>query len=150
MTKTSLANRIPAAILSSPLHRLLSGKRLVLTFTGRRSGKRYATPVNYLQRGDEVLVTTDSAWWRNLDGGAPVELRLRGHRVAATAEAVRAPAEVTEALTELVRDHPPYGRCAHVRIAADGSPDPDDVRAEVAKGRTLVRIQLPAGAPPSR
>jgi len=91
-----------------------------------------------------------SAWWRNLDGGAPVELRLRGHRVAATAEAVRAPGEVAEALTALVRDHPPYGRWAHVRIAADGSPDPDDVRAEVAKGRTLVRIQLPAGAPPSR
>lgn len=140
---TSWANRVPAAILSSPLHRLLSGKRLVLTFTGRRSGTRYATPVNYLQRGCEVLVTTDHQWWRNLDGGAPVELRLRGRHVHATAEAVRDPREVAEALTALIRDHPPYGRWAHVAVGADGTPDPADVAAEVARGRVLVRIQLP-------
>ena len=60
MARTSLTNLVPAAILSSPLHRLLSSKRLVLTFTGRRSGTRYTTPVNYLQRGREVLITTDS------------------------------------------------------------------------------------------
>jgi deazaflavin-dependent oxidoreductase (nitroreductase family) len=143
MTRTSLANRVPAAILSSPLHRLLSSKRLVLTFTGRRSGTRYATPVNYLQRGREVLITTDSNWWHNLDGGALVEVRLRGRRIRATAEAVRDPDLVTEALTAIVHDHPPYGRWAHIRVGADGTPDTADVRAEVARGRVLVRVQLP-------
>jgi hypothetical protein len=143
MARTSLANRVPAAILSSPLHGLLSGKRLVLGFTGRRSGTRYATPVNYLQRDRELLITTDSRWWHNLDGGAPVELRLRGRRVLATAEAVRDRALAAEALTALVRDHPPYGRWAHVRVGRDGTPDPADVRAEVARGRVLVRVQLP-------
>lgn len=143
MARTSLRNRVPAAILSSPLHGLLSSKRLVLTFTGRRSGKRYATPVNYLQRGREVLITTDSRWWHNLDGGAPVELRLRGRRLRATAEAVRDDDLVAEALTAVVRDHPPYGRWAHIRVGADGTPDAADVRAEVARGRVLVRVQLP-------
>jgi hypothetical protein len=143
MARTSLANRVPAAILSSPLHGLLSGKRLVLGFTGRRSGTRYATPVNYLQRDRELLITTDSRWWHNLDGGAPVELRLRGRRVLATAEAVRDQALAPEALTALVRDHPPYGRWAHLRVGHDGTPDPADVRAEVARGRVLVRVQLP-------
>jgi deazaflavin-dependent oxidoreductase (nitroreductase family) len=143
MARTSLRNRVPAAILSSPLHGLLSSKRLVLTFTGRRSGKRYATPVNYLQRGREVLITTDSSWWHNLDGGAPVELRLRGRRLRATAEAVRDDDLVAEALTAVVRDHPPYGRWAHIRVGADGTPDAADVRAEVARGRVLVRVQLP-------
>jgi deazaflavin-dependent oxidoreductase (nitroreductase family) len=142
MARTSLTNLVPAAILSSPLHRLLSGKRLVLTFTGRRSGKRYTTPVNYLQRGREVLITTDSSWWRNLDGGAPVELQLRGRKLQATAEAVRDLGLVADALTAIVRDHPPYGRWAHVRVRADGTPDPADVRAEVARGRVLVRVQL--------
>ena len=143
MARTSLTNQVPAAILFSPLHRLLSSKRLVLTFTGRRSGKRYATPVNYLQRGREVLITTDSSWWHNLDGGAPVQLQLRGRKLRATAEAVRDPSLVAEALTAIVRDHPPYGRWAHVRVGADGTPDPADVRAEVARGRVLVRVQLP-------
>ncbi len=143
MAKTSLANRVPAAILYSPLHRLLSSKRLVLTFTGRRSGTRYATPVHYLQRGGELLITTDSSWWHNLDGGAPVQLKLRGRQVRATAEAVRDPDLVAEALTALVRDHPPYGRWAHIRVGPDGTPDPADVRAEVDRGRVLVRVQLP-------
>jgi hypothetical protein len=141
--RTSLANRVPAAILSSPLHRLLSGKRLVLTFTGRRSGHRYATPVNYLQRGRELLITTDSSWWRNLEVGAPVQLRLHGRRIQATAEAVRDPDAVVEALTAIVRDHPPYGRWAHIHVGADGTPDPADVRAEVKRGRVLVRVLLP-------
>jgi deazaflavin-dependent oxidoreductase (nitroreductase family) len=144
MARTSLVNRFPAAILSSPLHRLLSGKRLVLSFTGRRSGTHYATPVNYLQRDGELLITTDSGWWHNLDGGAPVELRLRGRRVRATAEAVRDHGLAAEALTALVRDHPPYGRWAHVRVSPDGTPDQADVRAEVARGRVLVRVRLPA------
>lgn len=143
MAKTSPANWVPAAILCSPLHRLLSGKRLVLSFTGRRSGTRYATPVNYLQRGDELLITTDSSWWHNLDGGAPVQLRLRGRQVQATAKAIRDPDAVAEALTALVRDHPPYGRWAHIHTGPDGTPDPADVRAEVARGRVLVRAQLP-------
>ncbi len=140
--RTSLANRVPAAILCSPLHRLLSGKRLVLTFTGRRSGTRYATPVNYLQRGRELVITTDSRWAHNLDGGAPVQLQLRGRQVQASAEVVRDHALVVEALTALVRDHPPYGRWAHIHVGNDGTPNPADVHAEVTGGRVLVRVQL--------
>lgn len=148
MAKTSLANWMPTAILSSPAHRLLSGKRLVLTFTGRRSGKRYATPVNYLQRGTELLITTDHKWWRNLEGGVPVDVRLRGKTVHATAEALHDDEVVAAALTALVRDHPPYGRWAHVAVGADGTPDADDVRAEVTRGRVLVLVQLPEGTAP--
>jgi hypothetical protein len=80
MARMSLANLVPAAILCSPLHSLLSGKRLVLSFTGRRSGTCYSTPVNYLQRGRELLITTDSRWWHNLDGGAVTATRQRRRR----------------------------------------------------------------------
>ena len=55
---------------------------------------------------------------------------------------------MAEALTALVRDHPPYGRWAHVRVDAAGSPDTADVEAEVALGRVLVRVCLPEGAAP--
>ncbi len=143
MVKTKPTNWVPAAILCSPLHRVLSAKRLVLSFTGRRSGTRYATPVNYLQRGSDLLITTDSSWWHNLVGGAPVAVRLRGRQVQAIAEAIRDPDVVTEALSALVRDHPPYGRWAHIGTGPDGTPDAADVRAEVARGRVLVRVTLP-------
>ncbi|MEO7398228.1 MAG: nitroreductase/quinone reductase family protein [Ilumatobacteraceae bacterium] len=146
MSKMALKNWMPAAILRSPLHRLLSGKRLVLTFVGRRSGTRYATPVNYLQRGNELLITTDSPWWHNFTSGAPVDIRLRGHSVSGSARTILDPEVVVEALTALVRDHPPYGRWAHVGVDSDGSPNADDVRAEVARGRVLIRVQLPPEA----
>ena len=62
-------NRVPAAVLRSPLHRVMSGKYLLLSFTGRKSGRRYTTPLAYLAKGDDLLMTTDSPWWRNLRRG---------------------------------------------------------------------------------
>jgi hypothetical protein len=82
--------------------------------------------------------------WHNLDGGAPVELRLRGQTVQATAEAVRDPDDVAAALTALVHDHRSYGRWAHIHVGADGTPDAD-LRAEVTRGRVLICVQLPTG-----
>ena len=55
---------------------------------------------------------------------------------------------MAEALTALVRDHPPYGRWARVRVDADGTPDAADVEAEVALGRVLGGVCLPEGAAP--
>jgi hypothetical protein len=91
----------------------------------------------------ELVSFAGGSWWHNLDGGAPVQLQLRGRKLRANAEAVRDPGLVADALTAIVRDHPPYGRWAHVRVRADGTPDAADVRAEVARGRVLVRVQLP-------
>ncbi len=36
-------NKIPAALLRSPLHGLMSKRFLLLTFNGRKSGKRYGS-----------------------------------------------------------------------------------------------------------
>ena len=40
-----LANQVPAMILRSPVHGMLSSRYLVLEFTGRMSGRRFRTPV---------------------------------------------------------------------------------------------------------
>jgi hypothetical protein len=58
--------------------------------------------------------------------------------------------QVVEALTAIVRDHPPYGRWANIRVGADGTPEAADVRAEVARGRVLVIVQLPPEAAAAR
>ena len=61
-----IMNKVPAAVLRSPLHRAMSDKYLLLTFTGRKSGKRHTTPVAYLKEGETLLMTADSPWWKNL------------------------------------------------------------------------------------
>lgn len=97
--------------------------------------------MNYLQRGEQVLVTTDSGWGRNFKGGSRGAPAAGTPRASDRRDRARPP---TRWPTHSVRDHPPYGRWAHIHVGADGTPNPDDVTAEVARGRVLVRIQLPA------
>ena len=72
-----VVNKFPALLLRSPLHGLIIGSVLLITFNGRKSGKKYTTPITCLGEGDTVLMTTDSPWWKNLPGGAPVTLLKR-------------------------------------------------------------------------
>ena len=76
-------NKVPTTILRSPLHPLMSNKYLLLSFTGLKSGRKYTTPVAYLRDHETFLVTTDSPWWKNLHGGAPVTLQVKGREYEA-------------------------------------------------------------------
>ena len=76
------ANRLVKLILASPAHGLMSDRLIVLTVTGRRTGKKRTFPVAYKQEGDKLTLHVDwperKVWWKNLIGGAPVTVRLRG------------------------------------------------------------------------
>jgi len=78
----SIGNRVVRALLASPLHRLFGGGILVITVTGRRTGRRYSTPVQCVQRGDSLFIVSHRSrgWWRNLREPAPVDVRHRGRR----------------------------------------------------------------------
>ena len=53
---------------------------MLLTVTGRRTGRRYAIPVGYQRDGDALIVLVSEAptkqWWRNYLDPAPVEVRV--------------------------------------------------------------------------
>lgn len=53
---------------------------MLITFTGKRSGRRYTTPVRYVRLDDTIrcFTSSENTWWRNLRGGADVILRLEG------------------------------------------------------------------------
>jgi hypothetical protein len=75
-------NRVVRVILRSRWHRLLSGRLLLITVTGRRTGREHTLPVGYTETGAGVRIGVAAPerkrWWRNLVGGAPVRVRLRG------------------------------------------------------------------------
>jgi hypothetical protein len=77
-------NPVLRALLSSPAHGLVSGRLMLLTVTGRRSGRTFTFPVGYHEEGERLRVNLDwperKRWWRNLRGGAPVTVVLRGER----------------------------------------------------------------------
>lgn len=61
---------------------------MLLTFTGRKSGKEYVVAIRYLRDGEHVVCFTDSKWWLNLRGGAPVEMLLAGRKLRGIATPV--------------------------------------------------------------
>jgi deazaflavin-dependent oxidoreductase (nitroreductase family) len=66
---------------------------LVLSYIGRRSGRRRATPVQYARFGDDLALvaarSSHKSWWRNFRDPAPVTITLRGRRQRAIAEVLR-------------------------------------------------------------
>jgi hypothetical protein len=67
-------------LLRSPLHRLASGRLLLLSVPRGEPGETVTFPVGYAVDGDGLAVVSYRArsWWRSLAGGAPVAIRLRG------------------------------------------------------------------------
>lgn len=85
-------NPVVAAVLRSPFHWLLSPGLLLLSYTGRVSGRRVTIPVGYQRSGDRVTILVSEAsakrWWRNFREPADVSLRIRGRNRRGRAELV--------------------------------------------------------------
>jgi deazaflavin-dependent oxidoreductase (nitroreductase family) len=136
-------NSVVGSILRSPLHRLLSGRLALLTFYGRKSGRRYTTPVGYGRTDDALLVDTESPWWRNLrEDGARVGVRLQGRDRTGTAEVITDEARMREAYRIILAATPGYARALGVSLGSDGLPRRDDVARIRQKGHVVVRIEL--------
>ncbi len=134
-------NTFITLLLRSPLHPLLSGNTLLITVTGRKTGRPVTTPVNYHRDGGTLWVLTrrDRKWWRNLRGGAPVSLRLGGKTVQAYAEALLDPGTLTAQIPGYLRSFPMSARALGLRVQ-ESQPDPEDLQL-AAQTWLLVRIE---------
>jgi hypothetical protein len=72
------------ALRSSRLLGPLVRRRITIaSYTGRRSGRRFSTPVGFTRSGDVativVMLADAKKWWRNFTGdGGPLTLELDG------------------------------------------------------------------------
>ncbi len=94
-------NPVVKALLRSPLHRLISHELMVLSFTGRTSGKPYAVPVGYLQHDNRLYFSCLAGWWQNLPGTL-VTVRLRGQDRRGTAARIVDPDGISEVVQLLI------------------------------------------------
>ncbi|QIS11360.1 nitroreductase/quinone reductase family protein [Nocardia arthritidis] len=140
-TVPGYVNWLVRKTLRSPLHPMLSRSIMLLTVTGRKTGARYVIPIRYLREGDVITCYTDGGWWRNLRGGATVELRIAGRNWSGNATATRDSAIVTEGLARFLQAFPSDSKYYGVRRDADGRPNAGDIDAAAAH-TTLVRIEL--------
>ncbi len=144
-------NPLIVGILRSPVHWLLSPGLMLLTVTGRRSGRRYTIPVGYQRDADGITVMISEArsksWWRNYREPGAVELRVRGRVQSGTAVLV-APGsdEFRERAEQTLRRMPWMGRV--FRVAYDKRAGLSDAQLKALGDEiAVVRIRLePSGA----
>ena len=138
-------NPIMKWLIRSPLHGFVSKSMLVIGYPGRKSGKHYETPVNYVRDRDDLLVTSyrNRTWWRNMLGGAPVTVWLMGKKIQASAEAYTDQANVTHYLQAYLDQVPQNARYFNVALDEHGHPIPDQV-SQAAQERVILRIHLTA------
>jgi deazaflavin-dependent oxidoreductase (nitroreductase family) len=83
---------------------------LLLTTTGRMSGQKRITPLQYEEiDGNYYLGSargTKSDWYRNIEADSRVEVQVKNHRFHGVAETVTDPARISDFLEIRLRRHP--------------------------------------------
>lgn len=141
-----LVNPLVVRILDSPWHRLLSGALLTIHYRGRKSGIEYTIPVQFVRTGPHIYVIPadheKKSWWRNFRTAAPVQLRIQGKSVGATAEildSVSNPDVVLEAFAAYFDRFLSAARFHRIARTADGRYDGADLK-RIASQIPMIRI----------
>lgn len=135
-------NDFMAWVLRSPFHGMLSNGMMLITITGRKTGKTYTTPVGYYMEDGTMWVITsrERTWWKNLQGGAKVDLLLKRKPVTGIADVDLDEKSVEVRMVEYLRHVPQAAKPMKIRME-DGKPNQEDVAA-TAKDRLFVKIKV--------
>ncbi len=127
-------------MLRSPFHGVLSNGMMLITVTGRKTGKKYTMPVEYFRENGFLWVMTsrNRTWWRNLRGGAEVTLLLKRRPATAYAETVLDEEVVETQLHNYLQHRPQAVKPLGIRVNR-GILNADDIE-HLANDRLFVKI----------
>ena len=141
-------NPLMRMILRSPLQSWFGQGLLLLTYHGRMSGKEYSLPVQYVQDGPKLYIVPGMAeqktWWRNMQGGLPVQVTLQGTTLPGRAVLLKQESEqeaIAGGLALYLQRFPSLAKTYRVRVGADGSFDDGDIN-QAATATRMVCVHL--------
>jgi hypothetical protein len=137
-------NVIMRVLLSVPFRTPLSSRLMLVTYTGRKTGKRYRQPLSYVidpaaTSGDVLLTPGGGNWTLSLAARDPVSARISGRSVPLRPELVDDPTEVSALLQRMAQLNPALVRFVPLPRAEDGTFEPEPLRAAIAHGFRVVR-----------
>jgi hypothetical protein len=125
-------------LLSLPFATPLSRQLMLLSFTGRKTGKHYRQPVSYVPDGDTLLTPAGGRWRLNLRDGQAIMVRLRGRDVRLTPEFISDLDEVERLLNYMMKISP--RNTARVPVMGpDGQVDRAKLAAVLDWGFRIIR-----------
>ena len=133
-----LALRLP---FPTPLNKQL----MLLSFTGRKSGKAYKQPVSYIPDDGRLLTPGGGKWKLNLREEMVIPVWLRGHKVMARPEFVRDPNEVEGLLKKMAAANPRVASFVPV-IDPNGDIDRGKLENAVRHGFCVIRWHIEGAA----
>lgn len=135
-------NPVMKTILKSPLHSMISDKIMIISFVGVKSGKTYSTPVSYYQEDGLVFCFTHAAWWKNLVGGAKVNLVIRRKKFTGIATPITGDRdEKIVGLGKLLTAVPNDAVFYKVRVDDEGNLNQEDL-AQAVDNATMIEVRL--------
>jgi hypothetical protein len=136
-----VANVPMRRLLRLPFRTPLSGRLMLLTFTGRKTGRTYHQPVSYAPDGDTLLTPAGGRWKLNLREGEAIRVRLRGRDVLARPEFIRDVDEVERLLHTITAANPRAASFIPL-IGRDRQIDRDQLQAAVDYGFAIIRWHI--------
>lgn len=133
-------------LLRLPFRTPLSGRLMLVSYTGRKTGKAYEQPVSYVQQGDTLLSPGGGAWKWNLRDGQPVRIRLGGRARLARPELIADPNEIGRLLEVMMAANPGVRAFVGIPNGPDGRLDRERLETAVHYGFRIVRWRLGEGA----
>jgi hypothetical protein len=113
---------------------------------GAEERRRFELPVNYILFEDDpvcllITSTPERTWWRNLRGGAPLEICLRGRWKQGRALALEAPEQVASGLRSLFNRKPGNARYFNVRRDGPAGWNAADIE-RASRSRVIIQVFL--------
>lgn len=140
----AIINPLMRLTLRSPLHFMFSSSLMLITFSGRKSGKLFTTPVRYMRVGNKVSCFTakTNQWWRNVQANPQIVLRVAGKNYECEAsivtdESERIAAAIRNLLVSFPNDAPYY----EIELQADKTPVEKDL-LRASENTVLVEAEL--------
>jgi hypothetical protein len=113
----------------------------VLSFTGRKTGRRYAVPVGYQELDGQGLILTAAGWKANMRGGADVEVVHDGRTRGMRADLIEDADEVADVYVALLQQlGPKKAMKIGLKISGDEMPTHDELAYAVDGKRAVVRL----------
>jgi hypothetical protein len=117
----------------------LSRRLMLLTYTGRRTGRKYRQPLSYVRDNEVLLTPGGGAWTLSLQENQPVTIRLAGSDIHMRPELVSDIDEAQRLIRIMGESNPAVRRFIAIPRTADGNLDSRRLREAIEHGFRVVR-----------